>query len=97
MTKKERTNIFNLCVIIFNIAIGLTVELVVLGCIMLMLKANPNLGETMPMQVILPILLLAGLFVAMSLSIRTISWVIQKFNLADKLDQKVVSRYQKKL
>lgn len=97
MTIKERTFIFNICVIAFNIVVGLLVEAVLLLGMLFFLAENPNLAESVFSQVALPILLLIGLIAAMSISVRSVSWAIQKFNLEDKLDPKVVSRYRKKL
>ncbi len=96
MTKSERTTIFNLAVILFNIVTGLAVELVIIAILFVILHKNPNLSESVPMQVILPFLLLIGLIIAMSISVRVISWAIDKFNLKDKVDSKAISRYQKK-
>lgn len=96
MTQKERTTIFNLIVILFNIATGLIVEVIVIGMLFFVLHSNPNLGESVPMQVILPIMLLIGLIMAMTLSVKTVSWAIEKFNLEGKIDPKIVSKYQKK-
>ncbi|MCR4822895.1 MAG: hypothetical protein K5873_08515 [Treponema sp.] len=97
MTTKERTFIFNVCVILYNIFLGLLIESVLILSLMFFIYDNPNLGESVPIQVALPIALLIGLIAAMSLSVRSVSWAIKKFNLSDKLDPKVVSRYQKKL
>lgn len=97
MTIKERTNLFNLCVIVFNVVLGLLVEGIVIGLLILVLHSNPNLGESTFTQVALPLVLLIGLIVAMSISVKTISWAIIKFNLQDKLDPKVVSKYVKHL
>ena len=96
MTVKERTRIFNLVVIIFNVALGLLVEGIVMGLLIFVLKSNPNLGESTFSQVALPLVLLVGLIIAMSISVKVISWAIVKFNLQDKLDPKVVSRYVKR-
>ena len=97
MTKKERTLLFNLCVIIFNIVIGLLVEGVLLLSLLFFFTENPNAGETVFGQIALPILLLIGLIAAMSISVHAVGWAIRKLHLEDKLDPKVVSRYQKKL
>jgi len=96
MTVKERTRIFNLAVIVFNVVLGLLVEGIVIGLLIFVLKSNPNLGESTFSQVALPLVLLVGLIIAMSISVKAISWAIVKFNLQDKLDPKVVSRYVKK-
>jgi hypothetical protein len=61
------------------------------------LAENPNLSESVFVQIALPIILLIGLIAAMSISVHTVGWAIKKFHLEDKLDPKVVSRYQKKL
>lgn len=95
MTIKERTNLFNLCVIVFNVVLGLLVEGGVILLLMFFLKSNENLGESMFTQVALPLVLLIGLIIAMSISVKTISWAIVKLNLQDKLDPKVVSKYVK--
>ena len=97
MTTKERTFVFNICVILYNIVIGLLVEAVILIALLFFFAEHPNLSENVFGQVALPLLLLIGLIAAMSISVHTVSWAIQKFNLSDKLDPKVVSRYQKKL
>lgn len=97
MTTKERTFLFNICVILYNIFIGLIVEVIILLSLLFFINENPNAAESVPMQVIFPLLLLAGLIAAMSISVHTVSWAIKKFKLEDKLDPKVVSRYQKKL
>lgn len=97
MTIKERTNLFNLCVIVFNVVLGLFVEGIVIALLFLVLHSNPNLGESTFTQVALPFVLLIGLIIAMSISVKTISWAIVKFNLQDKLDPKVVSKYVKRL
>jgi len=97
MTKKERTFLFNICVILYNILIGLAVTAVLLISLLFFLAENPNLSESIFVQIALPIILLIGLIAAMSISVHTVGWVIKKFHLEDKLDPKVVSRYQKKL
>ena len=97
MTKKERTFLFNICVILYNILIGLAVTAVLLISLLFFLAENPNLSESVFVQIALPIILLIGLIAAMSISVHTVGWVINKFHLEDKLDPKIVSRYQKKL
>lgn len=97
MTTKERTFVFNICVIVFNIIVGLLVEAVLLISLLFFFTDHPNMQESVFGQIALPILLLIGLIAAMSISVHAVSWAIRKFNLSDKLDPKVVSRYQKKL
>ena len=97
MTKKERTFLFNICVIIYNIVIGLLIEAVLLISLLFFLAEHPNLSESVFSQIALPVLLLIGLVAAMAISVHTVGWAIRKFRLEDKLDPKVVSRYQKKL
>ena len=97
MTKKERTFLFNICVILYNILIGLAVTAVLLISLLFFLAENQNLSESVFVQIALPIILLIGLIAAMSISVHTVGWAIKKFHLEDKLDPKVVSRYQKKL
>jgi hypothetical protein len=97
MTTKERTFVFNICVILYNIFIGLLVEAVILVSLLFFFSEHPNMSESIFGQIALPILLLIGLIAAMSISVHTVGWAIKKFHLEDKLDPKVVNRYQKKL
>lgn len=97
MTKKERTFVFNLCVIAYNIVLGLLIEAVLIVSLLFFLAENPNLAESMFSQIALPLLLLIGLIAAMAISVHTVGWVIKKFHLEDKIDPKIVSRYQKKV
>lgn len=93
MTKHERTLLFNFCVIVFNIALGLAIEFALIFALVRVLPLIPNAAESVPTQTVLPFVLLAGLFVAMILSVRCISWAIKTFHLEDKLEEKAVKRY----
>lgn len=95
MTIKERTTYFNILVGIFNIVLGLVIEFALIGASFVFLSKFPNSAESIPVSVLLPFILFAGLIIAMFISINVISWVITHFNLQDKLDQKVVRRYVK--
>ncbi|WP_294429812.1 hypothetical protein [uncultured Treponema sp.] len=97
MTIKERTFLFNIAVILYNIILGLIIEAVLLIALLFFLAEHPNLSESIFSQIALPVLLLIGLIAAMAISVHTVGWAIRKFHLEDKLDPKVVSRYQKKL
>ena len=99
MTVQERTFWFNLFVIVFNIILGILVEGVVLGLCMLAVKAYPGVFGGTDGSIassFLPFILLAGLIIAMYISVKCISWIIEKFHLEDKLDEKLVKRYVKK-
>lgn len=96
MTVKERTTLFNVCVGIFNIVLGLLLETILIAGCFFILARIPNPGESIPVNVILPFVLFAGLILAMMISIKCVTWAINKFNLEDKLDPKAVKRYIKK-
>lgn len=93
MTKSERTLLFNLCVAVFNIVLGLAVELTLIFILLFILPHIPGASESIPTQTLLPFVLLAGLFAAMVISVRCISWAIKKFNLAEKINENAVKRY----
>lgn len=95
MTKKERTFVFNLFVILYNLVLGLLIEGVLFIAIIFLISRNQNLAESVFSQVALPLVLLAGLIATMAISVKTVGWFIKKFNLEDKLDEKLVSRYKK--
>lgn len=95
MTKKERTLVFNLCVILYNLVLGLLIEGFLFLAVIFLISKNQNLAESVFSQIALPLVLLAGLIAAMAISVKTVGWFIKKFNLEDKLDEKLVSRYKK--
>ena len=97
MTTKERTFVFNICVILFNIILGLFVEGILVISMFFFFAEHPNLSENLFGQIALPLILLVGLIVTMSISVHVVSWAITKFHLEDKLDPKLVSRYRKNL
>lgn len=95
MTVRERTTIFNICVGLFNIVLGLVIELSLIGACFFILTKIPNSADSIPTNVLLPFVLFAGLIVAMMISIKCVTWAVKKFDLADKLDPKAVKRYIK--
>ncbi|MBQ9622233.1 MAG: hypothetical protein IJJ71_12035 [Treponema sp.] len=95
MTKKERTFVFNICVLLYNLVLGLVIEGFLFLAVIFLISKNQNLAESIFSQIALPLVLLAGLITAMAISVKTVGWFIKKFNLEDKLDEKLVSRYKK--
>lgn len=95
MTNSERTTIFNIIVGVYNIILGLFIELLLLGGCFLLLSRFPSWANSIPVSVILPFVLFAGIIIAMMLSMRTITWAIKKFDLRDKVDYKAIKRYIK--
>lgn len=93
MTRKDRTFIFNICVGLFNIVLGLAIELILIAATFFLLHRFPNIGNSIPSNVLLPFVFIAGLFVAMYISAKTIAKVVRKFNLQEKVDPKAVTRY----
>lgn len=95
MTIKERTFLFNICVIIYNIFLGLVVEGFFFFLFLLFMAKNPNLGESVYIQIALPVMMLAGLILAIAISTKTVGWFIRKRHLEDKLSEKVIEHYKK--
>lgn len=97
MTIKERTFLFNLCVIIYNIMLGLIVEGIFFFLFLLFIAKtnNQNMGESIYIQIALPVMMLVGLIIAIVISTKTVGWFIRKFKLEDKLDKKVIDHYKK--
>ena len=93
MTTHDRTLIFNICVALFNIILGLAIELVLVGGIFIFLSKFPAIANGISVNVLLPFILFAGIILAMMLSVKTISWAIKKFDLKNKLEQKAIKRY----
>ncbi|WP_296669149.1 MULTISPECIES: hypothetical protein [unclassified Treponema] len=93
MTTHDRTLVFNLCVALFNIILGLAIELVLVGGSFIFLSKFPVIANGISVNVLLPFILFAGIILAMMISVKTISWAIKKFELQDKLEQKAIKRY----
>lgn len=93
MTLKERSLLFTLLTSICNIAITLVIEILLLVCMFMLFKAVPSLANSMPVQIILPFLLIAGLIISLMIFAKFAGWVIRTFKLEDKIDPKIVSRY----
>ncbi|MBR1722136.1 MAG: hypothetical protein IJ727_06600, partial [Treponema sp.] len=73
MTTTERTFLFNVGVVIYNIILGLIIETIMLILLLLIMAKNMNLGESIFIQILLPIMLLAGLILAIYISNRSVS------------------------
>ncbi|MCR5124665.1 MAG: hypothetical protein K6B43_05665 [Treponema sp.] len=98
MTIGERTFFFNLGVIVFNIVLGLIIEgFLVFGCLFLLMGFSSEVQNSIPVGVVLPFILIIGFFACVAISRRCVTWVIDKFDLRDKLDQNLIKRYPKKL
>ena len=97
MTTKERTFLFNICVILYNILLGLIIEGIFFFLFLLFIAKtnNQNMGESIYIQIALPVMMLVGLIMAIMLSTKTVGWFIRKFHLEDKLDKRVIDHYKK--
>ena len=97
MTVKERTLLFNVCVGVFNIALGLLIcgALVVL-CVLALRAVGKEVAGFAPTNAILPFILLVGLFASIAVSRRLVIFVLDRFGLRDRLDPKMTSRYPSK-
>ncbi len=97
MTKSERTLLFNIIVGLFNIVIGLLIEgFLILAGYILLADLTPEARESVPVNVLLPFVLLIGLIAAMSISRSCVIWALDKFNLREKLDSNLLKRYPRK-
>ena len=97
MTTFERTILFNICVIIYNILLGLVIEaaLFFLFLLFIAVTKKQNLGESVYIQIALPVMMLLGLILAIFISYKTVAWFINKHHLENKLSQKVIEHYKK--
>ncbi|MBQ3965777.1 MAG: hypothetical protein II684_02960 [Treponema sp.] len=93
MTLKERSLLFTVLTSICNIVITLIVEILLLVALFMLLRSVPSLSSSMPVQIIIPFILIAGLFISLMIFARFAGWVIKTFHLEDKIDEKIVNRY----
>lgn len=98
MTIGERTLLFNVIIILFNIILGLIVEgFLIFGSWFLLIGFSEETQQSIPVNVLLPFILIIGLFACMAISRKCVIWALDKFDLREKLDPKLVKRYPKKL
>ena len=97
MTTKERTFLFNICVILYNILLGLIVEGVFFFLFLLFIAKtnNQKMGESIYIQIALPVMMLVGLIIAIVISTKTVGWLIKKYHLENKKKKKVIEHYKK--
>ncbi len=97
MTVKERTLVFNICIGIFNIVLGLCIcGFLILGIGFVLSKMSESAQQSVPVSVIVPLVLIVGLFASIAISRSVVIFVLDKFDLRNKLDPKMTSRYTKK-
>ncbi len=98
MTRKERTFVFNICVGIFNILLGLLIEgTLIFGCMFLLSGLSEESQQSVPVSVLLPFVLIVGLFASVAISRKCIIWFLDKFDYREKLDPGLSAKYQRKL
>lgn len=95
MTKSERSTLFTVLTSILNIALTLAIELAIITALFFFINKMGYTQENIPLSVVLPFVLLAGLFLSFVLFVRVCAWIIRTFHLEDKIDQKIVNRYIK--
>ncbi len=97
MTVETRTFWFNCGVFLMNgILLALIEGGIYFGCLFYVLPQFEDAANSGVVNAILPVAMIIGLIAAMVISSSIITWVIKKFELQDKLDQKLVNRYLKK-
>ncbi|MBR0031687.1 MAG: hypothetical protein IJP61_05320 [Treponema sp.] len=98
MTRKERTFVFNICVGIFNIILGLVIEgFLIFSCMFIIAGLSEEAQQSIPVTVLLPFVLIIGLFASIAISRKSIIWFLDKFDYREKLDPALSAKYQRKL
>ena len=97
MTRATRSFIFTIATSILNIAMTLTIILLLLGLFFLpfILSGNPPSTDSYIIQAGLPILFILGLVISLKLFVMVAAGIIKLFHLEDKLDPKIIKRYSK--
>ena len=79
MTIGERTFVFNIFVMLFNIVLGLIIEgFLLFSCFFLMQGFSPEVQQSIPVTVVLPFILLVGFFACVAISRRCVTWAIDR-------------------
>ncbi len=93
MTKKERSALFTVLTSVLNIVITLSIEAVLIVGLFFIIRMIPNAQDNIPVTVVLPFILFAGLIAGLLSFVKVTGWIIKTFKLEDKLDAKIVKRY----
>lgn len=97
MTVKERTLLFNVCVGVFNIALGLLIcGILIVLCSLALNALGEKAVSGAPTNLLLPFILITGLFVSIAVSRKLVIYVLDRFDLRGRLDPKMTSRYPSK-
>ena len=98
MTVGERTLLFNICVIVFNVVLGLLIEgFLIFSLLFFLAGASESVQQSVPVGVVLPFVLIVGLFACIAISRKCVIWAIDRFDLREKLDSKLTARYPRKI
>ena len=65
MTLKERSLLFTVLTSICNIVITLIVEILLLIAFFMLLRSIPQLANSLPVQIVIPFVLIAGLIISL--------------------------------
>ncbi|MBQ7158656.1 MAG: hypothetical protein IJS09_04415 [Treponema sp.] len=93
MTLKERSLLFTVLTSICNIVITLIVEILLLIAFFMLLRSIPQLANSLPVQIVIPFVLIAGLIISLMIFAKFAGWIIRTFKLENKIDSKIVNRY----
>ena len=95
MTKKEFSFLFTVCVSVYNILLALVIETVLFLLLIVFMSKNQQLGQSVFVQIALPVTMILGLVASITLSNKTVRWTIKKFSLEEKLSEKIIEHYKK--
>ena len=93
MTKKNASTLFTILTSLLNIAMTLVIEVVLIIGVFCIVRLIPNAQDNIPVQVVIPFVLFAGLVIGLLSFVRVTAWIIRTFKLEDKIDEKIVRRY----
>ena len=91
--RKQNTIFFIIVSCIFNIIFMLAIMLIMLLAFILVTYKFLGCQSPVPAQIAMPIIMIAGFALDFTFSVRIIRFAIIKFNLADKINQKVAEQY----
>ena len=91
--RKKNTIIFTVVTGLLNVVFMLAMMLVMLLAFILVTYKLLGCTSSLPAQIAMPAIMIAGFALDFIFSVRIIRYVIIKFNLADKINQKVAEQY----
>lgn len=91
--RKKNTIIFSIAVGVFNFIFMIALLVALFIVAVLVIYKVFNFSSSLPLHIVMPFILAAGLILDIILSVKIIRFIIVKFDLKDKINKKIADQY----